>query len=80
MANTPNNRRAKFLKQVRQRVVERLTQLSEGLTPTERIKAHTEYYETCSIIEKEVLLSIFEKEKDKDLTELCEFFEETYHV
>ena len=74
------NRRAKSKAFHKAYLVESLKQLGEGLTPPERVKAHIEFYEKhCSLLQQGILREIFAEEADKESTELCEFFAETYH-
>jgi hypothetical protein len=57
-----------------------LAKLAGGKTPTEVVKAHTEYFFTCNIVEREILLKIFAEEQDKETTEIAKYFAEKKNV
>jgi len=80
MAMKRNNRRAKqrakILEDITQKLLDNLAQLAKGKTPPERVKAHTDYYYTCNDVEQTILLTIFKKIEEKELTEICDFFAE----
>ncbi len=78
MKRVINNRRRKQQKAisiVKQRLLDKLTELAKGLTPPEMATAHVDYYFTCNLIEREILMSIFETLEDRVLTDIARYYE-----
>lgn len=78
-SNAAKKRKATILAGILHRLVDKLNELAEGLTPPERIKAHVAFYESCNETEQDMLKIIFKAEEDKDYTEITEFFAEKYN-
>lgn len=74
--NRRRKQRNRIVREANERLLDSLSQLSEGKTPPERIKAHTEFYATCDTADQLFLLKIFKDIENKEETELAEFFAE----
>jgi quinol monooxygenase YgiN len=75
-----NNRRqkarVKFVRDMKQKILDKLAQLAEGKTPPEKVQAHVEYYESCNNAEKLVLFEIFKNEAETESIEIAKYFAE----
>ena len=56
---------------MKSRVLVDLEELAKGKTLREKIQAHTEYYDSCSLLEQEFLMEIFKQEEQKEIEELA---------
>jgi len=50
-----------------------LDELAIGKTPPEVVDAQLEYYDKCSYTEQQLLMAIFKRNEDKQLTEISDF-------
>ena len=50
-----------------------LEELAIGKTPPEVVDAQVEYHDKCSYTEQQLLMAIFRRNEDKQLTEISEY-------
>lgn len=58
------------------RLVNELKELAKGKTPPEVVDAQVDYYFKCSYFKQQILIAIFRRNEDKQLTEIAEYFSE----
>jgi len=74
-----NNRakqRARIVQNLTQTILDNLARIAKGKTVPEVITAQVDYYFSCNIAEREILLKMFKDKEDKTLTEIANFFAE----
>ena len=75
----PRRNRGKIALEIKQRLIDKLAELAEGLTPPEIVKAHVDFYYTCNMVEREMLLLMFKADDDRMSTEICQFYTEKHY-